>query len=167
MKRTRIRPRSARQAREQALLADLCRQVERRAYGYCQVRLSPSCAGRGSVPHHVLKRSAARQYGHRLEIIVWCCVACNGHVEDHPDEARAVGASVESWEVPRFLEWCLTVGENTDEDAWANIDVAFSDARMRRRSFDAVVTELMAMGEQVVAGETAGVTPSGDLWSHG
>lgn len=97
-RRTKLRQRSAKRAREQRERS----RTQRAARGYgdtrppCEVRWDSRCHGWADAPHHIRKQSQGGSDS--LANTIPACTPCNGAIEDHPAEARARGLVVRSWE---------------------------------------------------------------------
>lgn len=75
-------------------------QIQVRSGGRCEVG-TPVCTGDGSTPHHLYGQAhGSLDYP---SLVLACCAACNGYIEDHPLEAQASGFKLR----PRQIEACF------------------------------------------------------------
>lgn len=93
-RRKALRPVSDRKRAERDAADPVVEAVYRRDYGcvLAGYRAAGACVG-SLTPHHLMKQSAQRG-GWTLDNIVAACVGHNTWVEDHPDEAHALGLVV-------------------------------------------------------------------------
>lgn len=95
-----IAKRSAEKAKADRELTALRPLLIERSEGRCEARFSAYCTGVGTVPHHILKRSA-RRFVHDLKLILWVCEFCNSDIELRDAEAVAAGLTIKSWNAPK------------------------------------------------------------------
>lgn len=90
-----VSPRKRREQREINRVAQARRQL---IGDHCEFRVPGVCIDHPTCAGHLLNQSQggnASPKGIKL-----ACVPCNGWAEDHPDEARAMGIKLFSWESP-------------------------------------------------------------------
>lgn len=63
--------------------------VRARAKGWCEIRVSGVCAGKGTEAHHRLRRSQGGP--DHPDNLAWSCDACHRHVHDNPEWAYRLG----------------------------------------------------------------------------
>lgn len=64
-------------------------EVAQRAKGWCEIRVSGVCEGRGVQAHHRLRRSQGGP--DHADNLAWTCAACHQFVHAHPEWAYAMG----------------------------------------------------------------------------
>jgi 5-methylcytosine-specific restriction endonuclease McrA len=89
LKRSRLRPISAKRAKRYAAARRLNAALKRRSGGRCELAVSPDCRGRFEHAHHVL--SQAQGGKDTMENCMASCDPCNDWVVDHPTEAARLG----------------------------------------------------------------------------
>lgn len=89
VKRTPLKPRSAKRRKRDTEYARVRLAVEARAEGWCEARLV-GCNGRGDAAHHILRRS---QGGEDIESnLLWVCNSvCHSQIHGNPERSYAMG----------------------------------------------------------------------------
>lgn len=92
MKRTHIRPVSARRRKRDSVYADRRVDVYDRADGQCEAATGLWCTGRCEQVHHKAGRGGPDP--HRLDNLVGICAPCHRWVEEHRTAAYELGLLV-------------------------------------------------------------------------
>lgn len=88
-RRATLAPASSKRRLGRAALTSARAEVRGRAKGWCEIRVSGVCAGRGSQAHHKLRRS---QGGPDVaDNLAWTCEPCHRFVHANPEWAYALG----------------------------------------------------------------------------
>jgi hypothetical protein len=91
-RKSRIRPKSAKQAAKDRAGAKVKRAVMESGDGACEARIENVCRGRAVDPHHKVKRSAGGK--DEASNLMRTCRWCHIWIENHPKLAAQRGLSI-------------------------------------------------------------------------
>ncbi len=97
MKRTPLRSKGQRAKRRQDDLDEAYAEVDRRARGRCEAKVSGVCATWGTDRHHRGKRSVWPELVTHVQNIVLVCRPCHDWIDAHQQEASELDPPMHLW----------------------------------------------------------------------